>query len=135
MRFFVRRRRDLNPRAAINDLHPFQGCPFGQLGYFSKVLESCLTEKLCPIFVCAVHHSDVHYSKGLFKKQALILRISLFSKSRRLPSLTHPAGGRTSRLRRSFQIHAKGLVNSPKACYNPTCSIRRGIEVVITRRS
>ena len=30
-----RRRRDLNPRAAINDLHPFQGCPFGQLGYFS----------------------------------------------------------------------------------------------------
>ena len=33
------RRRDLNPRAAINDLHPFQGCPFGQLGYFSKMLE------------------------------------------------------------------------------------------------
>ena len=29
-----RRRRDLNPRAAVNDLHPFQGCPFGQLGYF-----------------------------------------------------------------------------------------------------
>ena len=32
--FFVdqRRRRDLNPRAAINDLHPFQGCPFSLLG-------------------------------------------------------------------------------------------------------
>ncbi len=30
----------MNPRAAINDLHPFQGCPFGQLGYFSKLLES-----------------------------------------------------------------------------------------------
>ena len=27
-----RRRRDLNPRAAINDLHPFQGCPFSLLG-------------------------------------------------------------------------------------------------------
>ncbi len=27
----------MNPRAAINDLHPFQGCPFGQLGYFSKM--------------------------------------------------------------------------------------------------
>ena len=27
-----RRRRDLNPRAAINDLHPFQGCPFDLLG-------------------------------------------------------------------------------------------------------
>ena len=33
-----RRRRDLNPRAAINDLHPFQGCPFSHLGYFSKHL-------------------------------------------------------------------------------------------------
>ena len=31
-----RRRRDLNPRAATNDLLPFQGSPFGQLGYFSK---------------------------------------------------------------------------------------------------
>ena len=31
-----RRRRDLNPRAAINDLLPFQGSPFSQLGYFSK---------------------------------------------------------------------------------------------------
>ena len=27
-----RRKRDLNPRAAINDLHPFQGCPFNLLG-------------------------------------------------------------------------------------------------------
>ena len=34
---FERRRRDLNPRAAINDLLPFQGSPFGQLGYFSKL--------------------------------------------------------------------------------------------------
>ncbi len=31
-----RRRRDLNPCAAINDLLPFQGSPFGQLGYFSE---------------------------------------------------------------------------------------------------
>ena len=30
-----RRSRDLNPGAAINDLLPFQGSPFGQLGYFS----------------------------------------------------------------------------------------------------
>ena len=29
----------MNPRAAINDLHPFQGCPFGQLGYFSVMPE------------------------------------------------------------------------------------------------
>ena len=33
-----RRRRDLNPRAAINDLLPFQGSPFSQLGYFSICL-------------------------------------------------------------------------------------------------
>ena len=33
--FNKRRRRDLNPRAAINDLLPFQGSPFSQLGYFS----------------------------------------------------------------------------------------------------
>ena len=36
MRTVLRRRRDLNPRGAVNALHPFQGCPFGQLGYFSK---------------------------------------------------------------------------------------------------
>ena len=27
----------MNPRAAVNDLLPFQGSPFGQLGYFSKL--------------------------------------------------------------------------------------------------
>ena len=31
-----RTRRDLNPRAAINDLHPFQGCPFSLLGTSAK---------------------------------------------------------------------------------------------------
>ena len=30
-----RRKRDLNPRAGSPDLLPFQGSPFGQLGYFS----------------------------------------------------------------------------------------------------
>ena len=34
-KFAERRKRDLNPRAAVNDLLPFQGSPFGQLGYFS----------------------------------------------------------------------------------------------------
>ena len=32
LRSFKRRRRDLNPRAAINDLLPFQGSPFSHLG-------------------------------------------------------------------------------------------------------
>ena len=31
-RYFERRKRDLNPRAAINDLLPFQGSPFSLLG-------------------------------------------------------------------------------------------------------
>ena len=34
-----RRRRDLNPRAAINDLHPFQGCPFDHLGTSPNMVE------------------------------------------------------------------------------------------------
>ena len=39
----LRRRRDLNPRAAINDLHPFQGCPFNHLGTSPK---SCLRKRI-----------------------------------------------------------------------------------------
>ena len=30
----------MNPRAAINDLHPFQGCPFGLLGTSPSKLNS-----------------------------------------------------------------------------------------------
>ena len=41
-----RRRRDLNPRAAINDLHPFQGCPFGQLGYFSELKKYSIEDRI-----------------------------------------------------------------------------------------
>ena len=41
-----RRRRDLNPRAAINDLHPFQGCPFGQLGYFSELKQYMIIDSV-----------------------------------------------------------------------------------------
>ena len=35
----------MNPRAAINDLHPFQGCPFGQLGYFSESFSNIALQK------------------------------------------------------------------------------------------
>ena len=34
----------MNPRAAVNDLHPFQGCPFGQLGYFSESKQYIFTD-------------------------------------------------------------------------------------------
>ena len=37
---FERRKRDLNPRAAINDLLPFQGSPFGHLGISPNMPES-----------------------------------------------------------------------------------------------
>ena len=36
--FTERRRRDLNPRAATNDLLPFQGSPFSHLGISPKCL-------------------------------------------------------------------------------------------------
>ena len=39
----LRRRRDLNPRAAINDLLPFQGSPFNLLGTSPKKLKNYFT--------------------------------------------------------------------------------------------
>ena len=40
-----RRRRDLNSRAAINDLHPFQGCPFSHLGTSPNCLNQMIIFK------------------------------------------------------------------------------------------
>ena len=37
----------MNPRAATNDLLPFQGSPFGQLGYFSKKNDRRLIYMIC----------------------------------------------------------------------------------------
>ncbi len=51
-----RRRRDLNPRAATNDLLPFQGSPFGQLGYFSKKPGS-----KNPVLICLSHYNRFIY--------------------------------------------------------------------------
>ncbi len=44
--FFVRRRRDLNPRAAINDLLPFQGSPFSHLGTSPKTILNIITKNM-----------------------------------------------------------------------------------------
>ncbi len=57
----------MNPRAAINDLHPFQGCPFGQLGYFSKMLESS-NDINC---VAVISNSKTYSSRGFSVLQAL----------------------------------------------------------------
>ena len=35
----------MNPRAAINDLHPFQGCPFDLLGTSPNEVEPLLSYK------------------------------------------------------------------------------------------
>ena len=61
-----RRRRDLNPRAAVNDLHPFQGCPFGQLGYFSKLpyLIGLLFSKA--LFIIPMHSIYVKHFLNIF---------------------------------------------------------------------
>ena len=44
-RILVRRWRDLNPRAAINDLLPFQGSPFDLLGISPKALPNELYDQ------------------------------------------------------------------------------------------
>ena len=59
LRKIQRRRRDLNPRAAINDLHPFQGCPFGQLGYFSKYCSIFIS-----LFCSALAERIKYHTKG-----------------------------------------------------------------------
>ena len=66
-----RRRRDLNPRAAINDLLPFQGSPFGQLGYFSKLPYTI-------VFSLCFTRSVLYYIALFFFCQELF---STFSKS------------------------------------------------------
>ena len=48
--YALRRRRDLNPRAALHDLHPFQGCPFSHLGYFSKSLSIVFNPLLLQLY-------------------------------------------------------------------------------------
>ena len=58
----------MNPRAAINDLLPFQGSPFGQLGYFSKL----------PYAIASFFRSVLYYIALFFFCQELF---RLFSKS------------------------------------------------------
>ena len=40
----------MNPRAATNDLLPFQGSPFSQLGYFSKLPKSFFLYQRCILY-------------------------------------------------------------------------------------
>ena len=47
----------MNPRTAINDLLPFQGSPFGQLGYFSKR----------PRFVICISQITISHFRALYQ--------------------------------------------------------------------
>ena len=47
----------MTPRAAINDLLPFQGSPFGQLGYFSKR----------PRFVTCISQITISHFRALYQ--------------------------------------------------------------------
>ena len=48
----------MNPRAAVNDLHPFQGCPLGQLGYFSVSSTTAQIIHL-PMRLCCWHRKRI----------------------------------------------------------------------------
>ena len=44
----------MNPRAAINDLHPFQGCPFSHLGTSPRDSDSKSSIADCQYFMTTV---------------------------------------------------------------------------------
>ena len=48
----------MNPRAATNDLLPFQGSPFGQLGYFSK-MSAHYTRYTFSLIPCLSSHTSI----------------------------------------------------------------------------
>ena len=68
----------MNPRAAINDLHPFQGCPFGQLGYFSKLLES-LWDAPTRYEIRRLFNREFYYTRTMRKMQVLFSIISTWT--------------------------------------------------------
>ena len=76
-----RRRRDLNPRAATNDLLPFQGSPFGQLGYFSK-LPYLLSKFFIKLFLLSCDSLFSITDVSLFVKHFLNLFFKVFNKRR-----------------------------------------------------
>ena len=54
----------MNPRAATNDLLPFQGSPFGQLGYFSKR----------PRFVICISQITISHFRALYQVLTFLLK-------------------------------------------------------------
>ena len=76
----------MNPRAAINDLHPFQGCPFGQLGYFSTLL-------------LRIRNSRIDYSKpSLLLQHFFCICLSLFKYTGTVQTCCHEVPGSTANI-------------------------------------
>ena len=71
----------MNPRAAINDLLPFQGSPFGQLGYFSK-LPYLLSKFFIKLFLLSCDSLFSITDVPLFVKHFLNLFFKVFNKRR-----------------------------------------------------
>ena len=53
-----RRKRDLNPRAAVNDLLPFQGSPFSHLGISPKCLSMTVLLNCCSLTLSRVKRRE-----------------------------------------------------------------------------
>ena len=71
----------MNPRAAVNDLLPFQGSPFGQLGYFSK-LPYLLSKFFIKLFLLSCDSLFSITDVPLFVKHFLNLFFKVFNKRR-----------------------------------------------------
>ena len=71
----------MNPRAATNDLLPFQGSPFGQLGYFSKS-PYLLSKFFIKLFLLSCDSLFSITDVPLFVKHFLNLFFKVFNKRR-----------------------------------------------------
>ena len=71
----------MNPCAAVNDLLPFQGSPFGQLGYFSK-LPYLLSKFFIKLFLLSCDSLFSITDVPLFVKHFLNLFFKVFNKRR-----------------------------------------------------
>ena len=72
----------MNPRAAINDLLPFQGSPFGQLGYFSK-LPYLLSSS--DIYLCRSQRQVILYLVCFVLSSTFLTFLKLFFKLASFP--------------------------------------------------
>ena len=59
----------MNPRAAVNDLHPFQGCLFGQLGYFSELYRLRKQSRIVFLQKYKIRNANLFHSLFAFRQK------------------------------------------------------------------